>query len=44
MGKQQDRKLPDLTGSSTLIVDEDQGACESICLMLQENGIHANRV
>lgn len=33
-----------LSGYSTLIVDDDQDACESISLMLQENGIHAQWV
>ncbi|MBS6642308.1 MAG: response regulator [Clostridiaceae bacterium] len=41
---QQEWKLPDLTDYSALIVDDDQGACESICLMLQETGIHADWV
>lgn len=36
--------LPDLTGYSVLIVDDDRDACESISLILQETGIRADWV
>ena len=38
------QELPDLAGYSVLIVDDDQDACESISLMLQETGIRADWV
>ncbi len=42
--KQQTQELPDLAGYSVLIVDDDQDACESISLILQETGIRADWV
>lgn len=42
--KEQIRELPDLTGYSVLIVDDDQDACESISLILRETGIRADWV
>lgn len=41
---QQAREYPDLAGYTALIVDDDQDACESISLILQETGIRANWV
>lgn len=38
------QELPDLAGYSVLIVDDDQDACESISLILQETGIRADWV
>lgn len=40
----QPQELPDLDGYSVLIVDDDQDACENICLILEETGIHADWV
>lgn len=40
----QRKELPDLTGSSALIVDDDPDACESISLILQENGLRTKWV
>ena len=42
--KLQMQELPDLAGYSVLIVDDDQDACESISLILQETGIRADWV
>ena len=44
MPAQQAREYPDLAGYTALIVDDDQDACESISLILQETGIRANWV
>ena len=42
--KQQVQELPDLAGYSVLVADDDQDACESISLILQETGIRADWV
>lgn len=44
LSRQQTRKFPDLAGSSVLIVDDDQDTCESIAMILQEQGIHTQWV
>lgn len=41
---QQVQEPPDLAGYSVLIVDDDQDACESISLILEETGIRADWV
>ncbi|GAA6408357.1 hypothetical protein K040078D81_24740 [Blautia hominis] len=41
---QQIQDKPDLTGYSVLLVDDDQDACESICLILEEAGVRAHWV
>ena len=38
------QELPDMAGYSVLIVDDDQDACESISLILEETGIRADWV
>lgn len=40
----QREEIPDLTGYSVLIVDDDQDACESLSFILQETGICADWV
>ena len=40
--KRQVQELPDLAGYSRLVADDDQDACESISLILQETGIRAD--
>lgn len=42
--EQQAQESPDFTGYSAMIVDDDQIACESISMILQETGIHAHWV
>ena len=41
---QPEQEIPDLTQYSALVVDDDQDACEGICLILQEIGIRARWV
>ena len=38
------QEFMDLTGCSALIVDDEQDACESICMVLKENGVPAQWV
>lgn len=42
--EQPEQEIPDLTQYSALVVDDDQDACEGICLILQEIGIRARWV